>query len=87
MPQMTPREIVRELDKFIVGQQAAKRAVAVALPQDLPAVAALGTGELRPPVRVGGEVEAPTVDHGARVWPPTRRASPAARAYAARLAA
>ncbi len=31
MPQMTPREIVRELDKYIVGQQAAKRAVAVAL--------------------------------------------------------
>lgn len=28
---MTPREIVAELDKYIVGQQAAKRAVAVAL--------------------------------------------------------
>jgi len=28
---MTPREIVSELDKHIVGQQAAKRAVAVAL--------------------------------------------------------
>ncbi|HUN92811.1 MAG TPA: ATP-dependent protease ATPase subunit HslU [Burkholderiaceae bacterium] len=28
---MTPREIVHELDKFIVGQQAAKRAVAIAL--------------------------------------------------------
>ncbi len=28
---MTPREIVRELDKHIVGQQAAKRAVAIAL--------------------------------------------------------
>jgi len=28
---MTPREIVQELDKFIVGQQAAKRAVAIAL--------------------------------------------------------
>jgi ATP-dependent HslUV protease ATP-binding subunit HslU len=28
---MTPREIVRELDKYIVGQAAAKRAVAVAL--------------------------------------------------------
>src|SRR5262249_41858270 len=28
---MTPREIVAELDKYIVGQAAAKRAVAVAL--------------------------------------------------------
>ncbi len=28
---MTPRELVRELDRFIIGQQAAKRAVAVAL--------------------------------------------------------
>ncbi len=31
MSTMTPREIVQELDKHIVGQQAAKRAVAVAL--------------------------------------------------------
>jgi len=31
MTQMTPREIVHELDKYIVGQQAAKRAVAIAL--------------------------------------------------------
>lgn len=31
MSQMTPREIVQELDKFIVGQQRAKRAVAIAL--------------------------------------------------------
>ena len=29
--QMTPRQIVAELDKYIVGQQAAKRAVAIAL--------------------------------------------------------
>jgi ATP-dependent HslUV protease ATP-binding subunit HslU len=29
--QLTPREIVRELDKYIVGQRAAKRAVAIAL--------------------------------------------------------
>jgi ATP-dependent HslUV protease ATP-binding subunit HslU len=28
---MTPQEIVSELDKFIVGQDAAKRAVAIAL--------------------------------------------------------
>src|SRR5687767_15849367 len=28
---LTPREIVRELDKYIVGQRAAKRAVAIAL--------------------------------------------------------
>lgn len=31
MESLTPREIVRELDQFIVGQDAAKRAVAVAL--------------------------------------------------------
>ncbi|MGB1541655.1 MAG: AAA family ATPase, partial [Cycloclasticus sp.] len=31
MSQMTPKEIVHELDKHIVGQNAAKRAVAIAL--------------------------------------------------------
>ena len=31
MTQLTPREIVRELDRFIIGQDDAKRAVAVAL--------------------------------------------------------
>ncbi len=31
MTEMTPREIVEELDKHIIGQQAAKRAVAIAL--------------------------------------------------------
>src|SRR5437762_906964 len=31
MQDLTPRQIVAELDKFIVGQDAAKRAVAVAL--------------------------------------------------------
>ncbi len=31
MSQMTPREIVQELDKFIIGQRDAKRAVAIAL--------------------------------------------------------
>jgi ATP-dependent HslUV protease ATP-binding subunit HslU len=31
MPEITPQEIVRELDKHIIGQDAAKRAVAVAL--------------------------------------------------------
>jgi ATP-dependent HslUV protease ATP-binding subunit HslU len=30
-PSLTPREIVQELDKHIIGQQAAKRAVAIAL--------------------------------------------------------
>ncbi len=35
MSQMTPREIVEELDKHIVGQKAAKRAVAIALAQPL----------------------------------------------------
>src|SRR5512143_219476 len=31
MSHMTPREIVRELDRYIVGQEAAKKAVAIAL--------------------------------------------------------
>ena len=31
MSQMTPREIVQELDKHIIGQDDAKRAVAIAL--------------------------------------------------------
>ena len=31
MTQLTPREIVRELNRYIIGQDDAKRAVAVAL--------------------------------------------------------
>src|SRR5574338_231419 len=31
LDELTPRQIVEELDKYVVGQQAAKRAVAVAL--------------------------------------------------------
>ena len=31
MSEMTPREIVSELDKHIIGQDAAKRSVAIAL--------------------------------------------------------
>ncbi|MGH8003366.1 MAG: AAA family ATPase, partial [Limisphaerales bacterium] len=31
MKELTPREIVKELDKYIVGQERAKRAVAIAL--------------------------------------------------------
>src|SRR6476646_5742553 len=31
MSQLTPREIVDQLDRFIIGQHAAKRAVAIAL--------------------------------------------------------
>ena len=34
LDEMTPREIVAELDKYVVGQQAAKRAVAMALTED-----------------------------------------------------
>src|SRR3954449_8486108 len=31
LDELTPREIVRELDKYVIGQHAAKRAVAIAL--------------------------------------------------------
>jgi ATP-dependent HslUV protease ATP-binding subunit HslU len=31
MSHMTPREIVSELDRYIIGQRSAKRAVAIAL--------------------------------------------------------
>ena len=31
MTDLTPREIVSELDKFIIGQNSAKKAVAIAL--------------------------------------------------------
>src|SRR5262247_4191590 len=31
LDELTPREIVRELDKYVIGQSAAKRAVAIAL--------------------------------------------------------
>ena len=31
MKQMTPRQIVKELDRYIVGQKNAKKAVAIAL--------------------------------------------------------
>ena len=31
LDEMTPREIVRELDKYVIGQAAATRAVAIAL--------------------------------------------------------
>ena len=31
LDELTPREIVRELDKYVIGQADAKRAVAIAL--------------------------------------------------------
>ena len=40
MTDFSPREIVSELDRYIVGQNDAKRAVAVALAQPLAAQAA-----------------------------------------------
>ncbi len=57
LDEMTPREIVAELDKYIVGQGAAKRAVAVALRnrvrrQKLPA-------ELAEDIRQNGNRAAP----------------------------
>ena len=36
MTDLPPREIVSELDRFIIGQNDAKRAVAVALPEQVP---------------------------------------------------
>ena len=33
--QMTPKEIVAELDKYIIGQDKAKRSVAIALEIDI----------------------------------------------------
>ena len=43
MAELTPRQIVQELDRYIIGQDAAKRAVAIAIRnrwrrQQLPAV-------------------------------------------------
>ncbi|MFB0516223.1 MAG: HslU--HslV peptidase ATPase subunit, partial [Candidatus Neomarinimicrobiota bacterium] len=31
MKELTPRQIVKELDRYIVGQQAAKKSVAIAM--------------------------------------------------------
>jgi ATP-dependent HslUV protease ATP-binding subunit HslU len=40
LEELTPREIVAELDKYVVGQKAAKRAVAIALRNRMPPEAA-----------------------------------------------
>ena len=40
MSQMTPREIVHELNRHIIGQDDAKRAVAIALAEPLASIAA-----------------------------------------------
>ena len=34
MHQLTPKQIVEELDKYIIGQEEAKKAVAIALRKD-----------------------------------------------------
>src|ERR1700678_67011 len=36
LDELTPREIVRELDRYVIGQPAAKRAVAIALGNRIP---------------------------------------------------
>ena len=36
LDELTPRQIVAELDKYVVGQHAAKRSVAIALRNDWP---------------------------------------------------
>lgn len=36
MKELTPREIMRELNRYIIGQDEAKRAVAIALRNPLP---------------------------------------------------
>ena len=36
LDELTPREIVRELDKYVIGQAGAKRAVAIALEKSHP---------------------------------------------------
>ena len=43
---MTPREIVHELDRHIVGQNAAKRAVSIALPGTIRAGTDIGNAGL-----------------------------------------
>ena len=42
MQDLTPSQIVAELDKYIVGQDAAKRAVAIALRNGAPPACARG---------------------------------------------
>ena len=63
---LTPREIVAELDKYIVGQHDAKRAVAIAirnrwrrqqLPAELAADAAAGHERVRPLPKIKGAIE------------------------------
>ncbi len=55
MTDFSPREIVSELDRFIVGQKAAKRAVAIALqmrfanPEQIALVVAGAMMTIRPP--------------------------------------
>ena len=46
--ELTPRQTVKELDKYVVGQKAAKRAVALADKEpSIRAVAALNLGKIR----------------------------------------
>ena len=58
MSQMTPREIVEELDKHIVGQKAAKRAVAIT-PKNILMIGPTGVGKTEIARRLARLAKAP----------------------------
>ena len=62
MNKLTPREIVRELDRYIVGQDEAKKAVAVALRNRYRRA------------QLSEEMQREVRDFFSRVYPPIQRA-------------